>query len=45
VAIDIFGERLREKLKAQQHGEAIPSCLLPVDRKEATDCLALLHRG
>jgi hypothetical protein len=26
VAIDIFGKRLCEKLKAQQRGDAIPSC-------------------
>ena len=40
VACGIFGEGLRDQLKAQEHGEAIPSCLLPTERQVAIDCLA-----
>jgi hypothetical protein len=40
VACGIFGKRLREKLKAQQRGDAIPSCLLATGHQEAIDYLA-----
>ncbi len=40
VACGIFGERLREQLRGQQCGDAIPSCLLPTERQVAIDCLA-----
>jgi hypothetical protein len=40
VACDIFGEGLREQLEAHQRRDAIPSCLLPIERQDAIRSLA-----
>jgi hypothetical protein len=39
VAIDIFGEQLREQLEGSEKPEAIRSCLLPTGRQDAIECL------